>query len=465
MGDEASFLSDLLRKRRGSSVISGKTELSSKTEVSDTSSMTHNANASSLTYSNGRSYHRGQRGGGGVHDGEDTIIRVMRRYYNEGGEMLPKTRKEWVAPFALAILLSPLVHVAVLYLMAFFGIGNASNGGSSSYYGGEIQYLNGPQLDIRKGGSGGPMVPGQQQDPNYAKQQLLSKAWAGSSQVMLSKFSSLRENVILIPDTDWVELQISRSRAKQDSSGLFQKKKEVAPKPPKRLPLPSKIDPQFESYGMVLYSLTAANFDGRSPAPQNKELTPNISRMNGKANADLWDALQKRLTSPRPVDAWPCWNHNSLAKFREDGYVVMYPLGQRNEARRQIVKLAREFGQEVIYEFVTLSETPSDGAGGGVGGTGAQGGSLRGGPETRAGSVRRIGKDGSALVIPALPDGRSDVMIRRTISTSASTENGDGEPTVVMRRVKDLPVEDELTMRGWEGPPLHQIVWEKERVV
>lgn len=181
--------------------------------------------------------------------------------------------------------------------------------------------------------------------------------------------------------------------------------------------------------------------------------------MNGKANADLWDALQKRLTSPRPVDAWPCWNHNSLAKFREDGYVVMYPLGQRKEARRQLVKLAREFGQEVIYEFATLSETPLDGA------AGAQGGSLRGGLEARAGSVRRIGKDGSALVIPALPDGRSDVMIRRTISTSASTKNGDEEPTVVMRRVNDLPVEDKLTMRGWEGPPLHQIVWEKERVV
>mmetsp|Transcript_2365 Transcript_2365/g.4166 ORF Transcript_2365/g.4166 Transcript_2365/m.4166 type:complete len:142 (+) Transcript_2365:312-737(+) len=141
----------------------------------------------------------------------------------------------------------------------------------------------------------------------------------------------------------------------------------------------------------------------------------------------------------------------------------MYPLGQRKEARRQLVKLAREFGQEVIYEFATLSGTPS-GTPSDVA-AGAQGGSLRGGLEARAGSVRRIGKDESALVIPALPDGRSDVMIRRTISTSASTKNGDEEPTVVMRRVNDLPVEDELTMRGWEGPPLHQIVWEKERVV
>ena len=181
----------LLRKRCGSSVISGKTELSSKTQMSDTSSLTHNTNASSLTYSNGWLYHRGQRGGVGAHDDKDTIIRVMRRYYNEGGEMLPKSRKEWVVLLVFAVLLSPLLHVAVLYLMAFFGIGNVGNAGSSSYYGGEIKYLNGPQLDITKGG--GPMAPGQQQDPNYTKQQLMSKACVGSSQVMLSKFSSLRE--------------------------------------------------------------------------------------------------------------------------------------------------------------------------------------------------------------------------------------------------------------------------------
>ena len=119
----------------------------------------------------------------------------------------------------LAVLLSPLLHVAVLYLMAFFGIGNVSNAGSSSYYGGEIKYLNGPQLDITKGG--GPMAPGQQQDPNYTKQQLMSKACVGSSQVMLSKFSSLRENVIHISDVDWVKLQITWGRVKHNSSGLF----------------------------------------------------------------------------------------------------------------------------------------------------------------------------------------------------------------------------------------------------
>jgi hypothetical protein len=86
----------------------------------------------------------------------------------------------------------------------------------------------------------------------------------------------------------------------------------------------------------------------------------------------------------------------------------------------------------------------------------------------RAGSIRRVGKDGSAIVIAPLPKGRTDVMIRTTIPTDPEAGRGSsqsrsnkpaGKPVVVMRRVKDLPVEDELTSRDWEGPPLEDIVW------
>ena len=71
-----------------------------------------------------------------------------------------------------------------------------------------------------------------------------------------------------------------------------------------------------------------------------------------------------------------------------------------------------------------------------------------------------VGKDGySSIVIPPISNGRSDVMIRRTLSIRERWEEGD-EPVVVMRRVKDLPVEDELTMREFEGPALEEIVWD-----
>ena len=62
--------------------------------------------------------------------------------------------------------------------------------------------------------------------------------------------------------------------------------------------------------------------------------------------------------------------------------------------------------------------------------------------------MRRIGKDGSAPIVSALPDRGSDVMVRRTISTRTSVEEGEEEePAVVMRRVQHLPAEGELTVR------------------
>jgi len=432
--EEASFLSDLLRKRRGGSVISTacKTETSGRTtELSDTSSLTHNTNASSLTYAN--RHGRGRQSSGS--DDDDTVVRAFRRFYYQGGELLPKTRKDWVVLFAMALLLSPMVHVVVVYIMACFGLGNMASNAGSSYYGAAMQYTNGPQH--------------RQGSPNYASQELMSGAWAGSSQVMLGSRSALGEDVILIPDADWVELQISRSRAKQKR--FFGK--DDGPKPPQRLPLPTVIDPATSlvegSDGVVLYSIAM-------PSP-NIWSNPDAVK---KANADLWDAIRRRLR-PRPIDAWPCWNHNSLARFREDGFAVMYPYGAREKARRGVARLAREVGKEVVYEFVTLSETPLD----------SGGASVRGGDGTavRAGSIRRVGKDGSALVIPILPGGRSDVMMRRTISATDPFNGGlkkweegsSEEPAVVMRRVKDLPAEDELTMRAWEGPPLEDIMWDK----
>ncbi len=75
VGDEVSFLSDLLRKRRGGNVISPKTELSGRiTELSDTSSLTHNTSGSSLKYGDSW-YHKGK-----AHEDDDTVIRAFRRY-------------------------------------------------------------------------------------------------------------------------------------------------------------------------------------------------------------------------------------------------------------------------------------------------------------------------------------------------------------------------------------------------
>ena len=130
----------------------------------------------------------------------------------------------------------------------------------------------------------------------------------------------------------------------------------------------------------------------------------------------------------------------------------MYPYNQRQRARKIIKKLAKEFGQSVIYEYVTWSEmSPLADIGDATSALGSVG---------FGGGTKHVGKDGySSIVIPPMSNGRSDVMIRRTLSIKGRWEEGD-EPVVVMRRVKDLPVEDELTMREWEGPALEEIVWD-----
>ena len=63
---------------------------------------------------------------------------------------------------------------------------------------------------------------------------------------MLSKSSSLRENFILIPDADWIEMQISRDEmmaATDNGGGFLGKMSGHKPKPSQRVPLPSVIDP------------------------------------------------------------------------------------------------------------------------------------------------------------------------------------------------------------------------------
>lgn len=211
----------------------------------------------------------------------------------------------------------------------------------------------------------------------------------------------------------------------------------------KHLPLPSIINPPTSNTMddgtntdnmMVLYTITATN------GHKNKQpfTTSELTKMNTNANKNLWYAIQTRLLPP-PTDVWPYWAHNSLAQYREDGFTLMYPYSKRSEVRLALVQLGKEFGQSFFYEFVPHS-LGEDEIGSGVG------------------SIRGAGGSVSS----------SDAMIRRTISTSPSSSSlatgenlssSDSEPTVVMRRVKDLPVEDELTMREWEGPPLEDVVW------
>lgn len=317
------------------------------------------------------------------------------------------------------------------------GGGGRAGGGRNGYYGGDIKLI------------------GEGQSSLYTSS--AAHAWAGSSEVMLSSSSSLNENIILIPDNDWIELQISRNQARLQSSSkggfFFRSRANKVPEPPKRVALPSVIDPvQNSDEAMILYSITASNSND-VPWSQIED----SSKLNTVANTNLWNAIQKRL-KPKPLDAFPCWSHNSLSQFREDGFTLMYPESMRNEAKLALILLAEEFGQSSIYEYVSWTETPSDKDYGTRGIRGVE----------RAGSIRRVGKDGSAIVIAPLPKGRTDVMIRTTIPTDPEAGLGSsqsrsnkpaGEPVVVMRRVKDLPVEDELTSRDWEGPPLEDIVW------
>lgn len=138
----------------------------------------------------------------------------------------------------------------------------------------------------------------------------------------------------------------------------------------------------------------------------------------------------------------------------------MFRYNQRVHARKALKKLARDFGQSAFYEFVTWTDTPSQ-TDFGMGGGGTRGSNAVDEASKRASSIRRIGKDGSAIIIPALPGGATDVMIRTTMSVNQEPNDKSEVPALVMRRVRDLPVEDELTMRDFEGPPEDEIVWRK----
>lgn len=368
------------------------------------------------------------------------------QWCEDGGSLFPRSKKEWVQWGVLALLLTPLLHLAVQYIIT-------ANYSINDYYGGEIQFIseNGVVGSAKANLAG---KDGRGQSPLHSLGS--SKSWAGSSMVMLSRRSSPRENFILIPDADWIELQISRNHAAKNSDGrtAFFKKSSAkdAPKPPQRLPLPSVLDPIHDSTAaLVLFSLTGVN--GNNIPNKGSD----ISNLNTNANLNLWNAIRYRL-KPEPVDAWPSWSHNSVAQFREDGFTLMYPYSRRNVARNAMVKLAREFGQSSFYEFITWSETPTESDFGFSGGSDEEKGALE-----RAGSIRRIGEDGSAIIIPPLPGGRSDIMIRNTIIVDETAANTGGEhPSVVMRRVKDLPVDDELTMREFEGPNVDEIIWSKK---
>jgi len=133
----------------------------------------------------------------------------------------------------------------------------------------------------------GPANAGQR-ERLYSEKELMSKP------AILGKSSSLREDMVLIPGADWVELQISWGRAnRKGASGLFGQA-------PQCLPLPSKLDPLSanglsSADGIVVYSLTAANFNS-ARVKSNDDL----SRLNARANAALWDAIRNGL--PPPTD-------------------------------------------------------------------------------------------------------------------------------------------------------------------
>lgn len=320
------------------------------------------------------------------------VRQYLERYYDEGGDILPRNRWEIAVILVWALIILPLVRVAVIHVTH--------------------------DSDVLKSGLGGPslLISADGDD-------VIADVWKESSIAMLSKSSSMLENFILIPDTVWIELQISRSKMQSSDNDSI--------KLPKRLPLPSVIDHDYSSpSSMVLFYITAVN---STSLLLSNNVNPNPSKRNIRLNTRLFESMQERL-KPRPVDVWPCWAHNSIAHFREDGLIAMFPAAKRREARVTIKRLANAFGQSTIYEFITTSD--------------------------RAKSERRVGSDGSDIIIPGLRNGRSDVLIRRSLSTDPSDKDGAG-PVVVMRRVKNLAVEDELTVREWEGPPLDQVVWNR----
>ena len=134
----------------------------------------------------------------------------------------------------------------------------------------------------------------------------LGSLWAGVVEVMLSR-EVVGEDLFLVPS---------------------------ATRPPGTAQQP--LPPWLQRH--AVFALTA--FD-----PPGEERT---LQANTEANGRLWEAIQQLPRAPAAV--WPTWGYNFAEDWREDGFCLAYPLGQRGEAQEKIVALAKEFGQGAIFE-------------------------------------------------------------------------------------------------------------------
>ena len=290
-----------------------------------------------------------------------TAIRTIQQWHKDG-YLCPTSRIEFVRYGLLALILAPMIHVLIMIIT-----GAGHKHAAKHNYTTKTANL-------------------------HTKVDAVGNA--GISHVMLSSSSSVRENVILVPDAAWLDLP---------------------PKPPKRVALPPRLDPRGRASSTVVLFALSASKNGSNSAK------------NIHANTNLWNSIQNDLR-PRPLDAWPSWYHNSGAHIREDGFTVMYSIRKRDEATSSLKQLAEEFGKPYFYEFVAWDE-----------------------------SFEEEGIEIMNTDIPPLPRKQTDVMVRRRIPTSSkATESSE---VLVMRRVKDLPVENDLTLRDFEGPSTEDVVW------
>ncbi|KAL3805564.1 hypothetical protein HJC23_005808 [Cyclotella cryptica] len=385
---DASFLSDFLNKRATQNGTKQRKGTTTTSRVSSVSSLNHLDNTFKDKENCGTSKYA-------MSVFKQTVyaaLRKVQQWYKDG-YLFPRTRVEFVKYGLMAMIIAPLFHVALTILID--GRNHMHRGISphAIYHGNELKGL----------GSTGDILHSRTKPDN----------WEGSSQVMLSASSSLKENFILIPDADWIDWK---------------------PSPPERLALPLRLDHRDKpDAAMVLFSISASN-------SKDDLLT------NTDANIKLWEEIQDHL-NPKPIDVWPSWYHDSSSHFREDGFTLMYSIRKRDDAKRALIIMAEKFGQSSLYEFVAWNDFGYD-------------------AQRSAAKPRKFAE--------RLRGGKTDVMIRTTISTEPEITSGRNdrrgkaqkpvikeEPALVMRRVKELPVEDELTLREYEGPPLEDILWSK----
>eukprot|EP00956_Cyclotella_meneghiniana_P005118 scaffold6373_cov46-Cyclotella_meneghiniana.AAC.1 len=296
-----------------------------------------------------------------------TVLKAVQQW-NKEGYLLPTSRIEFIKYGVLALILAPIFHVAIA--MALGGGKHIKHSGKSVH---ASSLRNANNL------------------PHFS---------AIHTFVMLSSSSSVRENFVLVPDTEWVNLP---------------------PKPPTRVALPSRIDHGgHEESAMILLTISASK-ENNSPSS------------NTNANTQLWDSIRNDLR-PKPLDAWPSWYHDSALHIRDDGFTLMYPSRRRDDAISSLMQLAEEFGQTAFYEFVAWDETSDDNM-----------------------DIKVYNPN-----LPPLPRKQTDMMIRRTIRTSVKGPGKlQSDEILVMRRVQDLPIEDDLTLRDYEGPD--DVIWNKPK--